>query len=76
MTPTMLRHLWSVIETTQANRLLSLDDASLVSWLSQRFRSDRFLDNQQMEMLDRYIESKLPLIRDLASQRAVWSHLS
>ena len=33
MTPTVMRQLWSVVETAQANVLLQLDDASLVQWL-------------------------------------------
>jgi len=35
MTPTILRQLWSIVETTQSNTLLLLDDASLVQWLKQ-----------------------------------------
>ncbi len=33
MTPTIMRQLWSVVETAQAKLLLQLDDASLVQWL-------------------------------------------
>ena len=33
MTPSMLRQLWSIVETTQAHFLLKMDDASLIHWL-------------------------------------------
>ena len=38
MTPIMLRQLWTLIETTQANILLTLDDSSLIQWLLRQLR--------------------------------------
>lgn len=69
MTPTMLRQLWSVIETTQTNMLLKLDDASLVQWLLKQLKQERSLDGKETDILSTYIQSKLSLIRDLAQER-------
>lgn len=69
MTPLMLRQLWSLVETTQTNVLLSMDDNSLVQWLLRQFRIERSLDNDEATVLNAYIRSKLPLIRELAYQR-------
>jgi hypothetical protein len=71
MTPVMLRQLWSLIETTQANLLLALDDATLVQWLTKQFRQDRALNRDELDCLNNYISTKAPLIRDLAQQRIV-----
>ena len=66
MTPTLLRQLWSVIEATQAQILLKLDDPSLVQWLLKQLKSERSLDNNETNILNEYLYSKLTLIRDLA----------
>lgn len=69
MTPTMLRQLWSVIEATQAQMLLKLDDASLVQWLLKQLTNQRSLDRNEANILNDYLYSKLTLIRELASER-------
>ena len=69
MTPNLLRQLWSLIESTQANFLLRLDDASLIQWLLQNLNNQRSLNHQENDILSEYIRSKIPLIRDLAQQR-------
>lgn len=69
MTPLMLRQLWTLIETTQANMLLKLDDASLAQWLLKQFQTNSPLDREQTSILNAYIRSKLSLIRDLAQER-------
>lgn len=69
MTPSMLRHLWVMIEKTQAHILLNLDDASLQQWLLKQFKQERSLNNDEVNVLDSYIQSKLSLIRDLAAER-------
>lgn len=69
MTPVLLRQLWSLVERTQATLLLSLDDASLVQCLLAQLQQNRSLDSGDVRVLDSYIRSKTPLIRDLAQQR-------
>ncbi|HIK33522.1 MAG TPA: hypothetical protein IGS31_19550, partial [Oscillatoriales cyanobacterium M4454_W2019_049] len=60
MTPIMLRQLWSLIETTQANLLLALDDATLVQWLTKQFKQDRALNRDELDSLNDYISMKAP----------------
>ncbi len=69
MTPTLLRQLWSVIETTQAQILLKLDDASLVQWLLKQIAAGRSLNGEETNILETYIQSRSLLIRDLARER-------
>jgi hypothetical protein len=65
----MLRQLWSLIETTQANLLLQLDDASLVQWLIKQFKQERSLDGEQLDIVSNYLNHRISLIRELAQQR-------
>jgi hypothetical protein len=67
----MLRQLWVLIETTQANMLLNLDDDSLEQWLLKQFNQKRSLNQDEASLLNAYIRSKLSLIRDLAQERQV-----
>jgi len=69
MTPTMLRQLWSLVETTQANVLVTLDDASLAQWLLKQFKMNSSINGNEAELVHQYIHSRLSLIRDLASER-------
>ncbi|MBD2016513.1 hypothetical protein H6F96_21385 [Microcoleus sp. FACHB-53] len=69
MTPTMLRQLWSLIETTQANLLLKLDDATLVQWLLKQYNQGRALNHEEIHLLSDYLNNRVSLIRDLAQQR-------
>lgn len=73
MNPLMLRQLWTVVEKTQANILLNLDDTSLVQWLLRQFKAERSLNHDEADVLNAYIHAKLPLIRDLAEERLVIS---
>lgn len=70
MTPILLRQLWSIVERTQANLILSLDDASLSQWLLKQLQQSLALDSRDVRLLDDYIRTKTPLIRDLAQQRS------
>ena len=77
MTPSMLRQLWSVVEMTQSNILLKLDDASLVQWLLKQLTTQRSLNRDEANILSDYIQSRLTLIRDLAQERqSSWQQTS
>jgi hypothetical protein len=69
MSPAMLRQFWSLVDMTRANMPLSLDDKSLAQWLLRRVRSERSLNNAEADVLTDYIQSRLPLIRDLAQDQ-------
>ncbi len=71
MSPTTLRQLWSIVEASQSQTLLNLDDNSLVQWLLKQLKTQRSLDHDETTAFHHYIHSRLPLIRDLASSRTM-----
>lgn len=71
MTPSLLRQLWTLIEDTQTHILLRMDDQSLVQWLLKQIKQEQSLDGNETDMLTKYIQSRLSLIRDLAQERGI-----
>ncbi|UBF26145.1 hypothetical protein K9N68_32245 [Kovacikia minuta CCNUW1] len=71
MSPLMLRQLWSLVETTQSQILLNLDDTTLVQWLLKQLTAQRSINRDEAVIFSTYIQSRLPLIRDLAGSRIV-----
>jgi hypothetical protein len=69
MSPVMLRQLWSLVEGTQTQVLLNLDDESLVQWLLRQLTHQRTIDSQDVDLFSGYLHSRLPLIRDMAYSR-------
>lgn len=69
MSPTMLRQLWSLVETTQASLIVSLDDADLVQCLLKRLQAESNINCLDRDVVNDYISSRLSLIRDLAESR-------
>jgi len=69
MSPILLRQLWMLIETSQPPMLLSLDDTALVQWLMWQLNSQRLLNTEETNLFSSYIQSRLPLIRDMAHNR-------
>lgn len=69
MNPYLIRQLWSLIESSHSNMLLSLDDHSLVRWLTERVMGERALNPSEADTLNHYIQSRLALIRDVADSR-------
>ncbi len=70
MTPSMLRQLWSLVENTQANILLSFDDSTLIDWLLTQLNKQKSLNHQESDLFSTYIRTRITLIRELAQQRA------
>jgi len=66
MDPTLLRQLWSVVETSHSSVLLGLDDSHLVEWLIGQIAEQRGVEPTDTGFLSDYIRSRLSLIRDLA----------
>ena len=64
-----MRQVWSVVETTQTKTLLQMDDASLVKLLVRQTKNQASLDCHEADYLGDYIQSRLPLIRDIAHER-------
>jgi hypothetical protein len=72
MTPNMLRQIWSLVETTPANMLLNLDDASLIDWILRHLEQEQNLDASQLNALNYYLHAKVSLIRDVAYQKVAF----
>ena len=69
MTPKIMRQLWSVVEETQTRTLLHMDDASLVNLLVKQTKNQASLECHEADFLGDYVQSRLPLIRDIAHER-------
>ena len=69
MSPFLLRQLWSIIDTAHSSHILSLDDQSLASWVVQQLCHQSQLDNGELTQVNHYIQSKIPLIRDIAQNK-------
>lgn len=69
ITAKMMQQLWAVIESTQVNLLLQFDDSDLVKLLLNRFANQQSIDAQTANSLNTYIQSRLPLIRDIAEEQ-------
>lgn len=74
MTPKIMRQLWSVVEKTHTRTLLHMDDASLVNLLVKQTKNQASLDCHEADYLCDYIQSRLPLIRDIAHERQYSLH--
>ncbi|MDY6899223.1 MAG: hypothetical protein SWZ49_14255 [Cyanobacteriota bacterium] len=69
MTPKIMRQVWSVVDKTQTKTLLQMDDASLVQLLVKQTKNQASLDCHEADYIGDYIQSRLPLIRDIAHER-------
>ncbi|MEM1253835.1 MAG: hypothetical protein AAGI69_15505 [Cyanobacteria bacterium P01_H01_bin.21] len=66
MSPFLLRQLWSVIDAAHSNHILSLDDQGLVNWVVEQLSNQSSLDTVELNQVNRYIQSRVALIRDMA----------
>ncbi len=69
MTPSLLRQFWCFVEQTQVGMLLNLDDGALQGWLLRQFGSLYPLEPSQESHLEKYIASRLLLIREVVGDR-------
>ena len=69
MSPFLLRQLWSVIDAAHSSHILSLDDQSLASWVIEQLCHQSSLDNGELAQVNRYLQSKISLIRDMAQSK-------
>lgn len=65
----IMRQLWTVIDSMQVNTLLQFDDAALVQLLLNQFAAEQSIDAQATHSLNTYLQSRLPLIRDIAEEK-------
>ncbi len=66
MNTSLLRQVWKVIEQTNFYELLSLNDTELIQRLLRQLETQNRLSQEETVLVQVYLNSKLPLIRDLA----------
>ena len=71
MTPSILRHVWSVIEETHASFLLKLSDVELLEHLLVLLADRKQLNVEELCDIKGYIYARIPLIRDDAQARLI-----
>jgi muconolactone delta-isomerase len=69
MNSSILRHVWSIVEETQTTTLLKFSDADLIQQLLTQVKKKTILTNEEISIIDAYISSRVPLIRDIALAR-------
>ncbi|MCC0177165.1 hypothetical protein I4641_09265 [Waterburya agarophytonicola K14] len=71
MNITLLRQIWSLIETTNASELLEIGEQELVQRLLNRLDAQKPLADKERVSLNDYLHSKIGLIKDTAEARLV-----
>ncbi len=71
MNSSILRHLWSIVEETQTSTILKFSDADLIQQLLMQLKNKTLLTSDEINTINAYISSRVPLIRDLALARQV-----
>ncbi|MDJ0898640.1 MAG: hypothetical protein QNJ55_07500 [Xenococcus sp. MO_188.B8] len=66
MNISLLRQVWKVIEQTNFYELLSLNDTELIQRLLRQLETQNRLSQEEAVLVQVYLNSKLPLIKDLA----------
>ncbi len=69
MNISIVRQFWSVVEDTQAQTLLSLNETDLVDRLLGELQHQKTLTAEEYNCLCTYICVRIALIRDLAQSR-------
>lgn len=69
MNSSALRQFWAVVEDTQANLLLKLNDTELTQKLLYELKFKVSLTSEENRTMSAYIHTRTPLIRDLAHAR-------
>jgi hypothetical protein len=69
MKSSTLRQLWSVIEETQTTILLNFSDTDLIQQLLKQLQNQKLLSREELNTINVYLSSRIPLIRDIALAR-------
>ncbi|MGB3296268.1 MAG: hypothetical protein WBB01_25050 [Phormidesmis sp.] len=68
MDVSLLRQLWSIVESFPSSRLSNLDDRSLMRSLVDSLKADPAFDSRNLPAVSSYIHSRIPLIREMSQQ--------
>ena len=64
----LIRQLWSAVQSASAKGLAQLDDNTLMQALVETIQEEPGFDPGNLAVMNSYIQTRLPLIRDMASQ--------
>lgn len=64
----LLRQLWSVVESLPSSSLSALDDSHLMKSLIDLLQSDPAFDSGNLPVVSGYIRTRMPLIREMFQQ--------
>ncbi|PLS69175.1 MAG: hypothetical protein CV045_03605 [Cyanobacteria bacterium M5B4] len=67
MQPTIMRLFWDMVNHLNPHQVLPMDDERLKVWLLDRVQESSGLDGNQFTALHRYIQDRMPLIRQVVS---------
>lgn len=70
MKPILINQLWHIIEETPTQILLSLDVRDLIEQMLSRLQTTNSLSPEENYLIRDYLQTKTPLIRDLAYERS------
>ena len=70
MNISLLRQVWNVIEQTNLYELLSLNDTEMIQRLLRQLETKNRLSQEETLLVKVYLNSKLPLIKDLAESHS------
>jgi hypothetical protein len=62
----LVRQFWSAVESFPSHRLASLDDSNLVRSLLDWLQNDPAFDPRNVPAISLYIQTRMPLIREMA----------
>ncbi|MEM8718586.1 MAG: hypothetical protein AAGE84_04660 [Cyanobacteria bacterium P01_G01_bin.39] len=62
----ILRRIWQSVETSNPGALIRLSDQEIVENLTSQVKNTLPLSSEDINILGRYLEARIPLIRDLA----------
>ncbi len=68
MDVSLLRQLWSIVESSPTHRISSLDDRSLMRSLVDSLQADPAFDPCNLPTVSNYINTRIPLIREIFQQ--------
>lgn len=69
MTPLLLRQIWAAVSNSSQN-LKELSDAEIAQVIAEQTAADLAISEEEAKVMQRYIETRMPLIRGLLENDA------
>ncbi len=66
-----LQKIWLIINSVEKTEISYLDDSEVIEYMQKKLAREIILTDREIHSTDNYIQSRLPLIRDLAEIRVL-----